>query len=104
MSFQVGSQCFDSADSALAYMAASMYGAGSNNGATTSFYSYVDGSTIVTLNSDNQSTVIQPVLQNCQLINAVDAGIYSWTVFAILAIAWKFRVMGSAVHANRSGD
>lgn len=102
MSFQVGSQCFDSADSALAYMAASMFGAGSNNGATTSYYSYVDGSTIVTLNNEGQSTVIQPVLQNCQLITAADAGIYSWSVFAVLAIAWKFRIIGTSVHANRS--
>lgn len=102
MSFQVGSQCFDSADSALAYMAASMYGAGSNNGATTSYYSYVDGSSIVTINNEFQTTVIHPVLQNCQLITITDAGIFSWSVFAILAIAWKFRIIGTAVHANRS--
>lgn len=79
-----------------------MYGAGSNSGATTSFYSYVDGTAIVTVNSEGQSTVIQPVLQDCQLITVADAGIYSWAVFAILAIAWKFRVIGTAVHANRS--
>lgn len=105
MSYQVGSQCLSTADSALQVMAASMFGGSViADGSPVSFSSYVDGSNIVTVNSLGASVSITPLLPDCQLISASDAGVYSWAVFAVLAVVWKFRALVSALHINRSGD
>lgn len=105
MSYQVGSQCLSTADSALQVMASSMFGGSVIiDGSPVSFSSYVDGSNIVTVNSLGASVSITPLLPDCQLISASDAGVYSWAVFAVLAVVWKFRALVSALHINRSGD
>lgn len=105
MSYQVGSQCFSTADSALQVMAASMFGSSVlSDGSPVSFSSYVDGTSIVTVNSFGASISVTPSLPDCQLISASDAGFYSWAVFAVLAVVWKFRALVSALHINRSGD
>lgn len=105
MSYQVGSQCFSSAGSALQSMSASMFGGSvGSDGSPISFHSYVDGSSIVTVSSLGYSSSITPVLPDCQLIDISDAAIYSWSVFAVLAVVWKFRAIISALHMNRTGD
>lgn len=105
MSYQVGFQCLSTADSALQVMAASMFGGSVlADGSPVSFSSYVDGSNIITVNSLGSSVSITPSLPDCQLITASDAGVYSWAVFAVLAVVWKFRALITALHINRSGD
>lgn len=105
MSYQVGSQCLSTADSALQVMASSMFGgAVLSDGSPVIFSSYVDGPNIVTVNSLGVSVSITPSLADCQLITANDAGVYSWAVFAVLAVIWKFRALITALHINRSGD
>lgn len=105
MSYQVGTQCFSSSDSALQFMAASMSGGSvGSDGTPISFYSYVDGASIVTVSSLGYSSSITPVLPDCQLIDISDAAIYSWSVFAVLAVVWKFRALITALHINRTGD
>jgi hypothetical protein len=104
MGFQVGSQCFDSAESALQFMAASMFGTGSNSGAPFSYYSIVDGSNIVTLSSNNAQTILTPQLLPCQLYDEVDATALSFAVFGVLAAAWYWRVMKMTLHANTKDD
>lgn len=105
MSYQVGSQCLSTADSALQVMAASMFGSSvSSDGSPFSFSSFVDGSSIVTVNSFGASISITPLLPDCQLITAGDSVVYSWAVFAVFAVVWKFRALVSALHINRSRD
>lgn len=104
MGFQVGSQCFDSSESALQFMAASMFGTGSNNGAPFSFYSIVDGSNIVTLSSNNAQTILTPQLIPCQLYDVVDSSALSFAVFGVLAAAWYFKAIRLTLHSNTKDD
>jgi len=104
MAYQVGSQCFDSAVSALQAMAASMFGTGTLNGSPFSFYTVVDGANLVTISSNGAQTILTPQLIDCQLIGVSDASLLSFAVFAVLAIAFKFKAIVSTLHADHRGE
>lgn len=92
MSYQVGSQCFNTELSALQFMASSMFGAGrSSEGQLYSYYTQVSGNTLVTYNSLGDSVVIQPSIPECQLLDISDAVTYSGSIAVLFVIAVCFR-------------
>lgn len=105
MSFQVGSNCYNSASDALSAMAASMYGSSvQQDGTPISFYSISDASTVTTFSSTGTATTITPTLQQCSLVDVSDAGAYCAAVIACFLVAFKFKAMFTTVHANTSED
>lgn len=105
MGYQVGSQCFDSAGSALQAMAASMFGTGvSSDGTPLTYYSVAGDTDIVTYTSIGTAARITPTLIECQLIDPSTTAALCFAVLGLWAIAYKFRAANKALQIDTRGE